>query len=77
MLKIRCVNPLSRNYFEELSPMEELEGVGDSCGDTCGDSSGFSVCVLVELTSVHGVTDVLVSSSSVGVLGEGSFSSSE
>ena len=42
----------------------------DSCGDFCGDSCGCSMCVLAVLSCVLVVTDVSVSPSSVGVLGE-------
>ena len=42
VVKRRCVHALSSDNFEDFSPMEVLEGVGDFCGD----SSGFSVCVL-------------------------------
>ena len=41
MIKRRCVNPISGDVFEDCSPMDESESVGDSCGDSCG----FSVCV--------------------------------
>ena len=65
VIKRRCVTPFSSDNFEESSPMEELEGVGDSCGD----SFGFSVCVFAVSTGVLVVTDVLVSLLSMGVLG--------
>ena len=50
--------------------MGESESFGCSCGDFCGGSCGFSVCVLAESPGVVVVTDVLVSLSSLGVLGD-------
>ena len=66
MVKRRCVNPFSTNNLRKV-----FEGVGFPCDDSCGGSCSSSVCVLVGLL---GATDVQVSSLSVGVLGEDSYS---
>ena len=62
VIKCRCVYPISCDVFEEFSPMDELNSVRDSCGS--------SVWVLAMSSSVPVVTGILVSPSSVSVLGE-------
>ena len=42
VIKRRCVNPITRDVFEEFCPVGESESVGDSCGGFCGF---FCVCL--------------------------------
>ena len=70
VLKRGCVNPFSSDVFEEFGAMDDVGSFGDSWDDFHCDSCGFSECVPAVSSGVPVVTDVSVSPSSVGVVGE-------